>query len=145
MSAGLDENLNQKPQVKVGTPSQDCQMEQMLREKRSSARDGPKTLEKVYKSKGLGFLWKALSRHPRQVQKALKTSSIHNPGLHFLRKALFKRLVIYTYTVYIFLGKPKPEEAVYNNQVACTCEDIEFSERSTSRGCKIGRQRVQVL
>ena len=81
---------------------------------------------------------------PTASTESLKTSNIHNPGLHFLRKALFKLLVIYKYTVYIFLGKPKPEEAVYNNQVACTCEDIEFSE-STSRGCKIGRQRVQVL
>ena len=82
---------------------------------------------------------------PTASTESLKTSNIHNPGLHFLRKALFKLLAIYKYTVYIFLGKPKPEEAVYNNQVACTCEDIEFSERSTSRGCKIGRQRVQVL
>ena len=80
MSAGLDENLNQKPQVKVETPSQDCQMEQMLREKRSSARDGPKTLEKVYKSKGLGFY----GRHFRGTHgKYRKLENIQHPQSRF--------------------------------------------------------------
>ena len=66
--------------MKVEIPSQDCQMEQMLHEKRSSALDGPKTLEKVYKSKGLC----AYGRHFRGTHgKYRKLENIQHPQSRF--------------------------------------------------------------
>ena len=107
----------------------------------------------------------ALSRHPWQsscfheVQEAWKhpTSTIQ---------------VSFVQTFYcdLFFGKPTPEEAFYNTQVVCAFIHVKIldwrsrtvrrtkkhherpqktycsiEERSTPRGCRIGRQRIQVL
>ena len=119
-----EDNLQWKQsvsKVKVEIPSQDCQMEQML-QMRCSALDGPKTLEKVYKSKGLGFY----GRHFRGTHgKYRKLENIQRPQSIFtFSEDSFVQTScnIYIY-IYIFLGKPTAEEAFYKNQVAYTCED----------------------
>ena len=65
--------------MKVEIPSQHCQMQQMLHEKRSSALDGPKTLE-AYRSKGLGFH----GRHFRGThRKYRQLENIQHPQSRF--------------------------------------------------------------
>ena len=96
--AGLDENFSLEvrwrlsPKLSDGTDVAD--------EKRRSALDGLKRLEKVYRSKGLGFYGRHFRGTARPQQSSwfmkyrkLEKANIHNPGLHFLRKALFLLIV----------------------------------------------------
>ena len=147
MSAGLDENLNLNLRWRLRFQAKIVRWNRCCVRREAQLLMGRRLLRRCISLRAC-VLMEGTFEAPTASTEGLKTSNIHNPGLHFLRKALLKLLVIYIY-IYLFLGKPKPEEAVYNNQMAYTCEDpkedIEISERSTSRGCKIGRQRVQVL
>ena len=120
--AGLDENLSLEvrwrlsPKLSDGTDVAD--------EKRRSALDGLKRLEKVYKSKGLGFYGRhfwgtgapAAKLLIHEVQEAWKSQ---RPQSRF---TFSEESFVPSYCGQFF-GKPTPKEAFYNTQVVDRCED----------------------
>ena len=160
MSAGLDENLNLNLRWRLRFQASIVRWKQMLQMRWEA--QGWRGVQVC----GLGFLWKALSRHPRQSScfHEIHTGSQHPTS---------------TIQVYIFWGKlcsnllwsiirwKANTWRSFLQQSSGWCmwrsltEDIEpwdewrtitkgqgrhrIQEGSTSRGCKIGRQRVEAL
>ena len=112
MPAGLDENLSLEVRWRLSDGRD------VADEKRRSALDGLKRLEKVYKSQGLGFYGRHFRGTGRPQQSSwftkyrkLEKANIHNPGFF-----------VPSYCG-LFFGKPTPKEAFYNIQVVNRCED----------------------
>ena len=92
MSADLDENFNLNLRWRLRFQARIVRWNRCCRwdEKLSSWWVGV-----VYKSTAWVFM-EAAFEAPTASTESLKTSNIHNPGLHFLKKAFFKLIVIYS-------------------------------------------------
>ena len=72
--------------------------------------------------KGLWFLRKAHSRHTRQSSCLHEVHVLENIQ-HAQSRFTFSEEGYVQASCDLFCGKPTPEEAFYNTQVVCTCED----------------------
>ena len=110
MPAGLDENLNLEPQpkLKVGIPSQHCQMEQMLQ----MTREAQLSMDWTHPIRCIRLrAWvfvEALSRRPWQSSWF---HEVQESWVYMFRDKLCSNLLD------LVFGKPPPEEAFYNTQV----------------------------